>query len=129
MVGTVDLKWPSSPPWLKGVGQGRSEFLSAVPTSLVDTTCRCSRHTFPGWGYNEVRQMWTCGECDKPSPAHMGYNVVCMWCEQWFTIWKFGAPEDAPIEEINAAFAASQGESCRDCGGDNDARIYSEELI
>lgn len=118
--------WPSTPSWLKGVSSGRDNFLSAVPPSLHETTCRCSMQKFQGWYFNETRKMWVCGTCHKPSPVHQGYNVVCLFgCGEDFTVWKFGASDADPSEVWEQAIKDARNSLCMDCGGDNDARLYA----
>lgn len=120
------LTWPSKPYWLKDISAGRENFLSAVPPNLHETTCRCSMAKFQGWYWNDTRNMWLCGTCNKPSPAHQGYNVICIYgCGEDFTIWKFGATDWDDIEVRNQAYKNARNELCADCGGNNDARLYA----
>jgi len=124
----TDNGWPEPPAWIKGA-TSFMELLKQVPEGLKETTCKCSGREFPGWFYNDDRNMWVCGACNKPSPVHQGYNIVCMWCENWFTIQQFPAADTEPIEVRKAAFKTVLQLSCRDCGGDNDARILEESLF
>lgn len=126
----TSYSWPKTPTWLIGVPAGRKNFLSAVPLNLQETTCRCMGNTrHPGWNWEPSRNMWVCSSCRKPSPAHGGYNVQCLFgCEELFTIWKFPVDEQDPIttiEDINAGFKQMEQELCMECGGNNDARLYS----
>lgn len=120
--------FPEPPAWIKGA-KDFMEFLQRVPVRLQETTCRCGGREFPGWYYNSDRKMWVCGNCNKPSAAHQGYNIICIWCEEWFTLQEFPAGDDEDIEVRKAAFKTAAQLPCRDCGGDNDARILEESLF